>query len=297
MHSDGNALIESQLLPQLGVRSQEVAGFVASIYTRLNSTAAGGVNGIAVALSPPALEFLRSSVFAGVIAAIEPDVIMRGMQQTQPDAPWQLDRVDQRSPQLNRQYQFTNTGEGVDIYVLDSGINAAHEDFAGRIEGGVNFDPDQQATDFNDCNGHGTHVSGAALMLLLMLRVDSGCMLRIHQCHCFVPTRAGLAAGTTYGVAKGATIIPVRIYGCDNAGPVSQALAGINYVLASSECSTVGARCRRCTTSLHCQHAARHSLPSRVAPHLQSNAATGGRSSTCRLVATACRRWMTQWAR
>lgn len=79
MHSDGNALIESQLLPQLGIRWQKVAGFVASMCTRLNSTAAGRVNGIAVALSPSALEFLRSSVFAGVIAAIEPDVIMHGI--------------------------------------------------------------------------------------------------------------------------------------------------------------------------------------------------------------------------
>ena len=42
---------------------------------------------------------------------------------------------------------------------------------------------------------------------------------------------SGLAAGTTYGVAKTATIIPVRIYDCTASGPVSQALDGINYVL------------------------------------------------------------------
>jgi aqualysin 1 len=51
-----------------------------------------------------------------------------------------------------------------------------------------------------DCNGHGTHVSA-------------------------------LAAGTKYGAAKNASIIAVRVYGCNNEGPVSQVIAGINYVL------------------------------------------------------------------
>ena len=53
-----------------------------------------------------------------------------------------------------------------------------------------------------DGNGHGTHVTG-------------------------------IAAGTTYGVAKKATIVPVRIYDSTNSGPLSAALDGINWVLGS----------------------------------------------------------------
>jgi subtilisin family serine protease len=48
---------------------------------------------------------------------------------------------------------------------------------------------------------------------------------------------AALATGTTYGVAKQATIIPVRVYGCDNSGPVSNVIAGINYVIGRARAS------------------------------------------------------------
>ena len=51
-----------------------------------------------------------------------------------------------------------------------------------------------------DCNGHGTHV-------------------------------AALVAGKTYGVAKGATVYSVRVFGCRGEGSLVNLLHGINHVI------------------------------------------------------------------
>lgn len=128
--------------------------------------------------------------------------VITGAVSTEFEAPWQLDRTDQRSLPLDQSYSFTQTGAGVDVYVLDSGILATHEEFTGRVDlaRSRNFANDQPPEDVNDCNGHGTHV-------------------------------ASLAAGTTFGIAKAATIISVRVYDCSNMGPLSQALDGIDWTL------------------------------------------------------------------
>src|SRR5207249_3077407 len=50
------------------------------------------------------------------------------------------------------------------------------------------------------CNGHGTHV-------------------------------AGIIAGSNYGVAKSATLVPVRVLDCNGSGSISTLLAGLDWVL------------------------------------------------------------------
>lgn len=111
-----------------------------------------------------------------------------------------LDRIDQRSLPLDGLYHHLYDGANVDIYVLDSGVRASHNEFVGRIVEGRNFADDQPADDVDDCQGHGTHV-------------------------------ASLALGTRFGVAKKAALIPIRIYDCSNTGSLSQALLGIDYAL------------------------------------------------------------------
>lgn len=80
-------------------------------------------------------------------------------------------------------YAYDDTaGAGTYAYVLDTGINANHEDFRGRIDKTHNvYHPKSRKMDAsNDRQGHGTHV-------------------------------AGIIAGTTYGVAKKAKIVAVKV--------------------------------------------------------------------------------------
>jgi subtilisin family serine protease len=73
------------------------------------------------------------------VAAIEPDQVMRVIA-TQTGATWGIDRVDQRDLPLNGQYVYPEQGgQGVHVYIIDTGLNASHVDFTGRVSTGRNF--------------------------------------------------------------------------------------------------------------------------------------------------------------
>jgi subtilisin family serine protease len=119
---------------------------------------------------------------------------------TQANAPWQLDRLDQQDLPLNQTHNFPSNaqGLGVRVYIVDTGINPDHAEFTGRIIAGYNT-VGSNTGDTLDCNGHGTHVTG-------------------------------LAAGTTYGAAKLATIVPVRVLGCEGTGTLRGVLTGLDWI-------------------------------------------------------------------
>ncbi|KAJ1624584.1 peptidase S8/S53 domain-containing protein, partial [Pavlovales sp. CCMP2436] len=125
---------------------------------------------------------------------------------TTPTIDWGLDRINQASLPLDDDYTVNNHGEGTHIYMIDTGINSAHVEFTGRVGNGYDFvDKD---SDPEDCDGHGTHVSG-------------------------------IAAGTTVGVARQATIHAVRVLDCTGSGTFSDVLAGLQWVADQTESKKV----------------------------------------------------------
>ncbi len=169
--------------------------------SQILSVYTSAINGFAAMLDASALERLAKDPN---VESIEQDRIVV-LQGDQVDPPWGLDRVDQRSGTRNSRYSYTNTGTGVTAYVIDTGVMASHIDFGGRVGAGYTVYDDGRGT--TDCNGHGTHV-------------------------------AGTIGGSTYGIAKAVSLIPVRVLSCSGSGSISGVIAGINWAISDHASGT-----------------------------------------------------------
>jgi subtilisin family serine protease len=123
---------------------------------------------------------------------------------SQSPATWGLDRIDQRSLPLSNSYSYTADGTGVTAYIIDTGIQFSHSEFGGRAVNGYDAVDGGQA---DDCNGHGTHVSGTV-------------------------------GGTTYGVAKNVRLVAVRVLDCGGSGSWGGVIAGMDYVTGNHAAGT-----------------------------------------------------------
>ncbi|KAJ7485706.1 peptidase S8/S53 domain-containing protein [Mycena latifolia] len=134
---------------------------------------------------------------------VEQDQIVH-TQDTQRSAPWGLARVSHRdklSLQTFNRYEYEPAGgEGVDVYVIDTGINIGHVEFQGRASWGKTF---LENGGDEDDNGHGTHC-------------------------------AGTIASRKYGVAKAANLIAVKVLGSGGTGYMSDVIAGVGFALRSA---------------------------------------------------------------
>lgn len=92
-------------------------------------------------------------------------------------------------------------GEGVDVYIIDTGINVNHVEFEGRASWGKTI-PQNDVDE--DGNGHGTHC-------------------------------AGTIASAKYGVAKAANVIAVKVLGSNGSGTMSDVVAGVEWATTTAK--------------------------------------------------------------
>ncbi|CAN9427233.1 unnamed protein product [Alternaria sp. RS040] len=115
------------------------------------------------------------------------------------NSPWGLARISHRDSlsfgTWNKYLYAADGGEGVDVYVIDTGTNTKHVDFEGRAKWGKTI-PNGDADE--DGNGHGTHCSGTV-------------------------------AGKKYGVAKKAHVYAVKVLRSNGSGTMSDVVKGVEY--------------------------------------------------------------------
>jgi subtilisin family serine protease len=176
------------------------------------------IKGFAATLSVSAADALGRT--PGV-AYVERDLVVSA-QTTQLGATWGLDRVDQRYRPLNGTYTYTRTGRGVNVYVIDTGIETSHAEFGGRARVGI----DVAGGDGQDCTGHGTHA-------------------------------AGTIGGNTYGIAREVSLISVRVFGCSDTTRTSTVIAGVDWVRFTHQKPAVANFSLRSSVSLALDQAVR----------------------------------------
>ena len=165
----------------------------------------GNLQGLSGTFSKELLEELRTHPQVDlieedrIVQATDVDV-NQGQSAVLEESPhsWGIDRIDQASLPLNQKYFYNQYGgEGIDVYLIDTGIDINNVEFEGRASMPVNLLKDGVT---GDCSGHGTHV-------------------------------AGTVGGAQFGVAKKANLIGVRVLDCKSTGQVSDVVAGIQWAI------------------------------------------------------------------
>ncbi|KAF9429307.1 serine protease [Entomortierella beljakovae] len=161
----------------------------------------GSFQGVGGRFRPDVLEEIRKNPD---VEYIERDQIVYASDIiTQNRAPWGLARISHRKGltlgTFNKYEHNPSGGEGVTVFVIDTGINTKHNEFEGRAAWGKTIpsgDPD------TDDNGHGTHCAGT------------------------IGSRA-------YGVSKKAKIVAVKVLRSNGSGTMTDVVGGVDYAITA----------------------------------------------------------------
>ncbi|MER0243527.1 S8 family peptidase [Streptomyces sp. HSW2009] len=175
--------------------SAEGKSLIAEYGGTVRHTYTAALNGYSAQLSERAAKRLAAD--PAVDQVIQDTEVHATATQNNPPS-WGLDRIDQANLPLDQKYTYPdNAGSGATVYVIDTGVRISHQDFGGRAVNG--FDAVDNDNVAQDGNGHGTHV-------------------------------ASTSAGTSYGVAKKAKIVAVRVLNDQGSGTTAGVVAGIDWV-------------------------------------------------------------------
>lgn len=165
---------------------------------------AGQLQGYAGTFDKSVLEEIRRHPD---VAFVEKDTKVFALEEpaVENSAPWGLARISHRDAlgfgTFNKYIHQAHGGEGVDVYVIDTGTNFEHQEFEGRAKWGKTIprgDVDE------DGNGHGTHCSGTI-------------------------------AGKKYGVSKKAHIIAVKVLRSNGSGTMSDVVKGVEWAAIAQD--------------------------------------------------------------
>jgi len=184
---------------EVGNPGLETAAAMRGLAGQVQHTYTSAIKGFSAQLPPAAVAALQNNPR---VAYIEQDQTVSLNQTVQYGATWGLDRIDQADLPLGGSYSYNTVAANVRAYIIDTGILPTHTEFTGRVGAGYTAIADGRGT--VDCNGHGTHV-------------------------------AGTVGGSTWGVAKGVTLVPVRVLNCKGSGSNSGVIAGVDWVSAQKQ--------------------------------------------------------------
>jgi subtilisin len=170
--------------------------------------AAGGIVCTAFDLIPAVSAWLPQQALDTLagrpdVAYVEEDVVLYALEQS---TPWGVGRIH-----ADLVWPGGNTGAGVDVAILDTGIDSRHPDLA--VVDGINFaDPPEKdgstdPADWNDTYGHGTHCAGVVAAL-----------------------NNGIGV---VGVAPGVRLHGVKVLGDDGLGYTSDIIQGLQWCVAN----------------------------------------------------------------